>query len=116
MFYGPHGEVLPPGLIAIEEELEEDSTPGVSFHFGTKIYIYPNTPDFFTSFDPASFQVPVKYLGQLLRQLNMAEKPSTSQTVSSNATVVESSVVTSLMFSTTPESHLYGESSISVGY
>lgn len=26
MFYGPNGEVLPPGLISIEEELEEDST------------------------------------------------------------------------------------------
>jgi hypothetical protein len=46
----------------------------------------------------------------------MAEQPSTSQTVSSDAAAAESSVVTSSMFSTTPESHLYGESSIPVGY
>lgn len=66
IFYGPDGEVLLPVLIAIEEELEEDSTPRSSFHFGTGIYLYPNTPDFFASFDLASFQVPIESLGQLL--------------------------------------------------
>ena len=66
MFYEPDGEVLPLGLIAIEEELEEDSTPGTPFHFGSGLYLYPNTPDFFASFDPASFQVLVDSLGQLL--------------------------------------------------
>jgi len=49
-------------------------------------------------------------------QLTMAKQPSTSQTVSSDAATTKSFVVTSSMFSTTPESHLYGESSILVGY
>ena len=47
-------------MIAIEEELEEDSTPGTPFHFGTWLYLYPSTSDFFTSFDPSSFQVPIR--------------------------------------------------------
>jgi len=53
-------------LIDIEEELVEDFTPGTPFHFGTGFYLYPNTLDSFASFDPASFQVPVESLGQLL--------------------------------------------------
>ena len=46
----------------------------------------------------------------------MAEQPLTSQTVSSDVAAAESFVATSSMFSTTPELHLYGESSILVGY
>ena len=103
-------------LIAIEEKLEEDSTTGTLFHFGTGLYLCPNTPDFFAPFDPASFQVPFNSLGQLLGQLTMAEQLSTSQTVSSDAAAAESSIATSSMFSITPESHLYGKSSVPVGY
>ena len=73
-------------------------------------------PNFFSSFDPASFQVPIESLGQLLGHLAMAKQLLTSQTVSSNAAVADSSVVTSSMSSTTPQSHLYGESSILIGY
>lgn len=62
IFNGPDGEVLPLGLIVIEEELEEDPTPGTLFHFGARLYSYPNTPDFFASFNPPSFQVPLKPL------------------------------------------------------
>ncbi len=62
MFYGPDGQVLPPDLIAIEEELVEDSTPGTSFHFGTGLYLYPTTLDYFASSDPTSFQVPIESL------------------------------------------------------
>ena len=96
--------------------MEEDSTLGSPFDFVTGLYLYPNAPEYFSSFDPSSFQVPVESLGQLLGQLTMAEQPSASQTVSYDADVVEYYVVTSSMFSTTPESHLYGESSILVGY
>ena len=78
--------------------------------------MYPYTPHFTTPFDPVSFQVPVDSLGQLLGQLTMVEQPSTSQTVSFDAAMAESSITTSSMFSTTPESHLYGESSILIGY
>ena len=48
--------------------------------------------------------------------LTRAEQPSTSETVSSNASAAKSSVATSSIFSTTLESHLYGEWSILVGY
>lgn len=46
----------------------------------------------------------------------MAEQLSTSHIVSFDAAAAKSSVATSSMFSTTPESHLYGEFSILVGY
>lgn len=65
--------------------MEEDSTPGTPFDFGVGIYIYPHSPHFTAPFDPAYFQVPADSLGQLLGQLTMAEQPSTSQTVSSDA-------------------------------
>jgi len=96
--------------------LEEESTPGTPFHFGARLYLYAHTPHFTALFDPAYFQVPIDSLGQLLGQLNMDEQLSTSQTISSDAVVAESYVATSSMFSTTPESHLYGESSVPVGY
>jgi len=98
IFYRPDDEVLPAGLIDIEEELGEHSTHGTSFHLGTGLYLYPNTPDIFASFDPASFQVVFDSLGKLLGQLTMAEQPSTSQTVSSDAGAAKSFVVTSSMF------------------
>lgn len=46
----------------------------------------------------------------------MAEQQLTSQTISSDIVAVDSSVVTSSMFSTTLELYLYGESSIPIGY
>ena len=66
IFYVPDGEVLPLGLIAIEEELEEYSTPGTPFHFGIGLNIYPTTPNYFATSDRATFQVPVESLRQLL--------------------------------------------------
>ena len=41
---------------------------------------------------------------------------TTSQTVSSVTTVTTSTVTTSLMFTTIPESHLYGGLSVPLGY
>ena len=96
--------------------MEEDSTPRTPFHFGTRLHLYPHTPHFTAPFDPAYFQVPVDSLGQLLGQLTMVEQPLTSQTVSFDVAAAESFVVTPSMFSTTPESHLYGEFSILIGY
>lgn len=42
IFYGPDGLPLPPGLIVIEEIVEDlpSSTP---LHFGTGIHLYPST-------------------------------------------------------------------------
>ncbi len=96
--------------------MEEDSRPGTPFHLGAMIYLYPHTPHFIDTFDPAYFHVSIESLRKNLGQITMAEQPSTSQTVSSDAASVESSVTTSSMFSTTLESHLYGEPSILVGY
>ena len=54
IFYGPDGLPLPPGLIAIEEIVEDlpSSTP---LHFGTGIHLYPST----TEDSHPSSQVPV---------------------------------------------------------
>jgi len=60
--------------------------------------------------------MPLDSLGQLLGQLTMVEQPQTSQTTSSDAVAARSFAATSLMFTTTPESHLYGQPSIPAGY
>lgn len=83
--------------------MEEDSTLGTPFQFGTGVYLYPHTRDFSTPFDPTSFQVPIDSLGQILGPLTMDEQPSTSQTISSDAATSEYFVSTSSMFYTTPE-------------
>ena len=95
--------------------MEEDSTPGTPFHFGIGLYLYPHTTHFTAPFDRVYFQVHVDSLGQILGQLTMFKQPSTSQTVSSDEAAAESFVATSSLFSTTPKSHLYGESSIPIG-
>lgn len=46
----------------------------------------------------------------------MDEQLLTYHTISFDVAIEESSVITPSMFSTTPESHMYGESSIPIGY
>lgn len=66
----PDSEILPPGLISIEEESEEE-TPQTPTRFGPRLYIYPYTPHF-TTLDPVYFQTPIDSLGHLLGHLTMA--------------------------------------------
>lgn len=75
IYYGPDSEILPPSLILIEEEPEEE-TPRTPDQFGPRIYIYPHTPHFTTPFDPNYFQTPVDSSRNLLGHLTMVESTS----------------------------------------
>ena len=70
IFYGPDGLPLPPGLIAIEE-IVEDPPPSAPVDFGTGIHLHPSTIEV-SSF---SSQVPVESLENLLDKLNMSKQP-----------------------------------------
>ena len=78
IYYRPDGGILPPGLIAIEEEYEEETAPRTPTHFGPGIYLYPCFPQltYTTPLDPVYFQNPVDSLGNLLGHLTMAETTS----------------------------------------
>ena len=61
-FFRLDSEILPPGLIVVEEEAEEESTPGTPHHFGPGLYLYSES---LPCFDVAS-EIPLDSLGQLL--------------------------------------------------
>jgi len=91
------GLPLPPGLIAIEE-IVEDIPSNTPLHFGTRIHLYPSNSE---DSQPSS-QIPVESLGSLLDRLNMSEQPLTSRTVLSNTTVAEPPTTTPIMFTSIP--------------
>jgi len=97
IFYEPDGLPLPPGLIAIEEIVEDppSSTPS---HFGVGITLYPSSSEISL---PLS-EVPVESLGNLLDRLDMSEQPSTSRTMSSDTEAIELSAITPTMFTSVP--------------
>jgi len=97
IFYGPDGLPLPPGLISIEEIVEDppSSTPS---QFGVEITLYPSSSEI--SLPPT--KAPVELLGNLLDRLEMSEQPSTSRTVSSDTTTAELPAVTPTMFAGIP--------------
>jgi len=97
IFYGPNGLSLPPGLIAIEEIVEDpqSSTPS---QFGDGIALYPSSSKISLTLSKA----PVESLGNLLDRLEMSEKPSTSRTVSSDTATAELPAVTPTMFAGIP--------------
>lgn len=68
IFYRPDGLPLPPGLIAIEQ-IVEDIPPSTLVQFGTRIHLHPST----TEVSSFSSQVPFESLGNLLDRLNMFE-------------------------------------------
>lgn len=100
IFYEPGSLPLPPGLITIEEIVENlpSSTP---LHFGTGIHVYPSTAEI-SSFNHPPSQVPVKSLGNLLDRLNMSEQPSTSRIISFDTVVAEPPTATPTMFAGIP--------------
>ena len=55
IYFGPNNEILPPGLISIEE-IPQDETPLTPTHFGVEVYLYESFPQSPTSsfVDPAS--------------------------------------------------------------
>lgn len=103
-------------MIVIEQESEEETSPRTPTHFGLGLYLYPSFPQltYATPLEPVYLQAPIDSLGHLLGHLTTVE--TTSQTVSSVTAATTSTVATSFMFTTTPKSHLYGGSSIPLGY
>ena len=97
IFYGPDGLPLPPGLIAIEEIVEDPQT-STPTHFGVGITLYPSTSE--VSLPPA--EAPIGSLGNLLDRLQMSEQPSTSRTVSSDTATTEIPAITPTMFASIP--------------
>ena len=74
IFYGPDGLPLPPGLIAIEEIVEDppSSTPS---QFGVGITLYPSSLEI----SLLLLEAPVELLRNLLDRKEMFEQPSTSR-------------------------------------
>ena len=97
IFYGPDGLPLPPGLIAIEEIVEDppSSTPS---QFGVGISLYPSSSEISLPL----LEAPVESLGNLLDRLEMSEQPSTSRTVSSDTAMIELLAVTPTLFASIP--------------
>ena len=93
IYYGPDGLPLPPGLIAIEEIVEDlpSSTPS---QFGVGITLYPSSSEVSL---PQS-EAPIESLGNLLDRLEMSEQPLTSRTISSDTATAELPAVTLTMF------------------
>ena len=61
----------PPRLISIEE-IVEDLSSSTPLHFGTRIHLYPSTPEV-SSFNHPSSQVPVESLRNILDRLTMSK-------------------------------------------
>lgn len=116
IYLGPDSEVLPPGLILIEEELQEETTPSTPTHFGSGLHLYHYFPRLTHSapIDPFHSQIPIDSLQYFLGYLTMEE--TTSQNIPYVTAVKTSIVASSLMFSTTPKSDLYGGLSVPLGY
>ncbi|CAA2991016.1 Hypothetical predicted protein, partial [Olea europaea subsp. europaea] len=93
IFYGPDGLPLPPGLITIEEIVEDPpfSTPS---RFGVGITLYPSLSEI--SLPPSEARI--ESLRNILDRLEMSEQPSTSRTVSADTATAEHPAVTPTMF------------------
>ena len=98
IFNGPNGLPLPPGLIAIEE-IVEDLPPNTPMHFGTGIHLHPSITEVSTCNHPSS-QVPVESLGNILDRLN--KQPSKSRTVSTDTATTELPTVIPTMIAGIP--------------
>ena len=109
IYFGPDGEILPPGLIAIEEIPQED-TPLSPTLFGEDL------PQSFPTaiIDFASFQSTINTEGYTLGQITMSE-PTSSVGPSVPITSVPT-LETPSMFTTSPESNAYGGPTVPLGY
>ena len=102
IYFGPDGEILPPGLISIKE-IPQYETPLTTTHFGEHIYLYesfPQSPP--SSFvDPVPIQNLVDSKGYTFGQVTMPE-PTSSVGTSIPITSVPA-LATPSLFTTSPE-------------
>ena len=77
IYFGPDGQILPPGLISIEE-IPQDETPLTPTHFGEDLYLYESFPQSFPSafIDPSPIQTLVDSKGYTFGQTTMPESTS----------------------------------------
>lgn len=115
IYFGPDDEILPPGLISIEE-IPQDETLLTPTHFGVDLYLYESFHQSPTSafFDPVSIRVPVDPIVYTFGRITMP-KP-TSSIGPSILVATKPTLATLSMFTTSPESHLYGGPSVPPGY
>jgi hypothetical protein len=97
IFYGPDGLPLPPGLIAIEE-IVEDQQANTPIHFGVGTTLFPSASEVC----PSPLEVPEESLGSLLDRLKMSEQPSTSRTVPNDTATAEAPAANPTMFAGIP--------------
>ena len=93
IFYRPDGLPLPPGLISIEE-IVEDPPSRTPTQLGAGITLYPSSLE---NIHPPS-EVPEESLRNLLDRLNMSEQPSTSRTVLPDTATTEAPSAIPIMF------------------
>ena len=115
IYFGPDGEILPPGLISIEE-IPQDETPLTPTHFGGDLYLYQYFPQSFPSVfvDPIAIQSPVDFRGYTFGQTTMSE-PTSSVGFSVPITSAPT-LATPSMFTTSPESYLHGGPLVPIVY
>lgn len=97
IFYGPDSLPLPPGLIAMEE-IVEDPPSSTPTQLGAGITLYPSSSE---NIHPPS-EVPEDSLRNILDRLNMSEQLSTSRIASPYTATTEAPSAISTMFAGVP--------------
>ena len=115
IYFGPDGEILPLGLISIEE-IPQDETPLTPTHFWEDIYLYESFPQS----PPSAFVdlVPIHILidskGFTFVQATMPKPTSLVGTVVPITSAP--TLATMSMFTTSPESYFHGGPMVPSGY
>ena len=115
IYFGPDGEILPPGLIVIEEIPQVD-TPLTPTHFGEDLYLYEYFPQSLPSsfVDLVPIQTLINSIGYTFRQITMLEPTSS---VGPYVPITSAPALTTpLMFTTSPESYFHGGPMVPSGY
>ena len=115
IYFGPDGEILPPGLILIEE-IPQDETPLTPTHFGEDLYLYESFPQSPSSdfVDPVHIQIPVNSKGFTFGQVTM---PDTTSSVGQSIPIaLAPTLATPSMITTSPESYFHGGPLVPSGY
>ena len=115
IYFGPDNEILPSGLIAIEE-IPQDKTPLTPTHFGEDLYLYVSFPQLtpFAFVDPIPFQTPVDSKGYTFGQVIMT-KPTSS--VGPFVSITPAPTLdTPSMFTTSLESYFHDGPSVPTCY